>query len=203
MRLSRQQKVYLAILALALGTLLVGRHILSRQPAPAARCAGISPATTSQGLPRHSDGGVNRGSRGAESHLLPRETTAGKMGLPDPNSQDPRIKLAQRLEILWPDEYLTPASAGTRDAFSLPAAWLSELCAQNPLVEGDAAAQFAKSHQLNAVLIEEKMRSALVDGHLLIPGQELDGFKLIAIDESSATFATGTKLVILKLKRDR
>jgi len=192
MRLSRQQKVYLAILALALGTLLVDRHILSRQPAPAE--GNGEPETVAAKAPAYSEG-----SRGAESHLLPRETTAGKMGLPDPNSQDPRIKLAQRLEILWPDESLDLDQA--RDAFCLPAAWLSELCAQDPLVEGDAAVQFTKTHQLNAVLIEGKMRSALVDGRLLIPGQELDGFKLIAIDESSATFEAGTKRVILRLKQ--
>ncbi|MFB0524347.1 MAG: hypothetical protein ACETVZ_02320 [Phycisphaerae bacterium] len=185
MKLSRQQKIYLAILALALGALLVDRLFRSR-----------------------SAGGGLAAEASAYSVPLPGETIPApalvfdkKTRGPEPNSQSPSMKLSQQLEILLPDECLDLVQA--RDAFSLPAAWLDELCAQNPLGQADAAARFAKSHQLKAVLIDGKMRSALVDDHLLILGQELDGFKLVAVNQSSATFAAGTRRVILKLKRDR
>ena len=181
MKLSRQQKIYLAILALVLGALLVDRLFRSRQTVAAEASAYSVLADETTAAPA----------------LVFDKKTRG----PEPNSQPPSIKLAQRLEILLPDECLDSDQA--RDAFSLPAAWLDELCAQNPLGQADAAARFAKSHQLKAVLIDGKMRFALVDDHLLIPGQELDGFKLVAVNQSSATFAAGTKRVILKLKRDR
>jgi len=186
MKLSRQQKIYLAILALVLGALLVDRLFRSRQPAPAE--ANAEPETVAVEASTYSD-------------PLPGETIPAMMDLPDPNSQPPSIKLAQQLEILLPDECLDLDQA--RDAFSLPAAWLDELCAPNPLGQADAAARFAKSHQLKAVLIDGQNSSALVDDHLLRLGQELDGFKLVAVNESSATFAAGTKRVILKLKTDR
>jgi len=182
MRLSRQQKIYLAILALALGALLVNRLFRSRESVTAEASAYSDP------LP-------------GETIPAPALVFDKKTRGPDPNSQPPSIKLAKRLQILWPDEGLNLDQA--RDAFSLPAAWLAEVYAQNPLVEGDATARFAKSHQLKAVLVDGQTSSALVDDHLLIPGQELDGFKLVAIDEDSATFEAGTKRVILKLKTDR
>jgi len=175
MKLSRQQKIYLAILALVLGALLVDRLFRSRQIVAAEASAYSDP--------------------------LPGETIPAMTDLPEPNSQPPSMKLAQQFEILLPDECLDSDQA--RDAFSLPAAWLDELCAQNLLGQADAAARFAKSHQLKAVLIDGKMRSALVDDHLLIPGQELDGFKLVAVNQSSATFAAGRRRVVLKLKSDR
>jgi hypothetical protein len=43
----------------------------------------------------------------------------------------------------------------------------------------------------------------MVDDHFLVIGQELDGFKLIAVDEDSATFEAGAKRVVLRLANDR
>jgi hypothetical protein len=177
MRLSKQQKVYLAILALVLMALVVDRTFLSRQSVT----AEVS----------------------ADSGLLPapvfRQEDAGTDS-PDPNSQPSSIKLAQRLEALWPDESLGLDEA--RDAFSLPAPWLAKVHAQVPLPEADAVAKFAKNHQLSAVLFDQTS-FAVVDNHLLILGQELDGFKLVAVDEDSATFAAGKKQVVLRLENDR
>jgi len=194
MKLSRQQKIYLAILALVLGALLVDRLFLSRQPAPAEAYAEpetvtVEASTYSDPLP------------GETIAKFPRSGVPAMTDLPEPNSQSPSIKLAKQLEILLPEECLDLNQA--RDAFSLPAAWLDELCAQNLPGQADAAARFAKSHQLKAVLIDGQNNSALVDDHLLIPGQELDGFKLVTVDKDSATFEAGTKQAILKLKTDR
>ncbi|MFQ6036850.1 MAG: hypothetical protein ACE5NM_13505, partial [Sedimentisphaerales bacterium] len=213
MKLSRQQKIYLVILVLALVALLVDRLFCSRQPAPAE--AYTEPETVTAEASIYSDPLWDETIAGLPRSRvrLPQsgDTVSIMLDLPEPNSQGPRRKparrtlwaggLTQQLEILLPDEYLDLDQA--RDAFSLPAAWLDELRAQNPLGQADAAARFAKSHQLKAVLIEGKMREAYVDDHLLRPGQELDGFKLVTVNPSSATFEAGTKQVILKLKSDR
>lgn len=175
MRLSKQQKVYLAILALVLGVLIMDRVFLSHK-SPTAEASV------------HSD-------------PVPDESILEATDSPDPNSQPSRIKLAQRLEALWPDESLGLDEA--RDAFSLSTAWLADVRAQGPLPVGDAAARFAKNHQLRAVLIESQTSSAVVDNKFLMLGQELDGFKLVAVDEDSATFAAGKKRVVLRLENDR
>jgi len=175
MRWSRQQTVYSAILALALGVLVVDRAFLSRQ------------SITAQAS--------------ADSGLLPSELILEATDLPDPGSQPPSMKLVQRLETLYPDESLGLGQA--RDAFCLPTAWLAEVHAQVPLLEGDAVARFAKDHQLRAVLIESQTSFAVVDDHFLMLGQELDGFKLVAVDVGSATFAAGRKRVVLTLEKDR
>ena len=194
MKLSRQQKIYLAILALVLGALLVDRLFLSRQPAPAEAYA--EPETVTVEASTYSD--PLSGDTIAE---FPRSGVPAITGLPEPNSQSPSIKLAQQLEILLPDECLDLDQA--RDAFSIPPSWLAEVYTQNQPGQDDAAARFAKSHQLKAVLIDGQNNSALVDDHLLILGQKLDDFKLVAVNEDSATFEAGTKRVILKLKTDR
>ena len=183
LQLSRQQKVYLAILAVTCGGLVVDRLFLRGQTVTAQAPDYSSP--------------------------LPGEPNSRATYLPDPNSPSPSMKLAQRLEILWPDEGLGLDEA--RDAFSLSPAWRASASVQNPMAGGNAALRFASNHQLKAVLVDGKMRSAWVDNHLLILGQELDGFKLIAVDEDSATFAPllafarkqGGKQVVLKLTNDQ
>jgi len=195
MRLSRQQKVYLAILAVTCGGLVVDRLFLRGQTVTA---QGPAPAS-------------------AEASPLPGEPNLQTIdrpigparGGPDPNLPSPSMKLAQRLEMLWQEEGLDLDEA--RDAFSLPPAWRASASAQNPMAGDNAALRFASNHRLKAVLVDGKMRYAWVDNHLLILGQELDGFKLIAVDEDSATFAPllafarkqGGKQVVLKLTNDR
>jgi len=178
MQLSRQQKVYLAILAVTCGGLVVDRLFLRGDPAPIVSSEAETIIGRSEQLVR---------------------------GGPDSNSPSPSMKLArqtygglaQRLEMLWPDEGLDLDEA--RDAFSLPPAWRASASIQNPRAGDNAALRFANNHQLKAVLVDGKMRYAWVDNHLLILGQELDGFKLVAVDEDSATFSAGRKQVVLKL----
>jgi hypothetical protein len=43
----------------------------------------------------------------------------------------------------------------------------------------------------------------MVDDHFLVIGQELEGFKLVAVDEDSATFESGAKKVVLRLANGR
>jgi len=208
MRLSRQQKVYLAILAVTCGGLVVDRLFLSGQ-LPASAGTSLPLQKQEKRMPnnefriskfrvRYSTFPGPQGEPNSQALGL---GLGPARGGPDPNSPSPSKKLAQRLEILWQEEGLDLDEA--RDAFSLPPAWRASASAQNPMAGGNDTLRFASNHQLKAVLVDGKTCSAWVDNHLLILGQELDGFKLIAVDEDSATFAAGRKQVVLKLTDDR
>ncbi len=176
MRLSKRQKVCSAILVMALGASIVDRALLSPKSAP-----GEAPAYSDQ---------------------APGEPIHAAMEPPDSGSQSPTMKLARQLETLCPDDSLDLGQV--RDAFSLPASWLAEVSpASRPLSGQDAVTMFAKSHQLRAVVVQNQARGALVDDHFLIIGQELDGFKLVAVDEDCAAFEAGGKRVVLRLANDR
>lgn len=173
MKLSKRQKVCCAILALGLGALVVDRALLRPQGGPA-EVSAYSPAA-------------------------PGEPAVGATEHPD--LQHPTVKLAQQLETLCPDN---PDLSQVRDAFSLPASWLAEIHPESrPRPEQDAAAKFTRDHQLKAVAADGQASYALVDDHFLVIGQQLDGFRLVAVDEDSATFAAGGKQVVLRLTSDR
>jgi len=176
MRLSKRQQVCFAILAIALAALVVSRAFLGQ---------GNVPAEAS-----------------ASSNQAPEEPVLGALDLPDMDSQSPTMKLAHVLETLWSEKSLDMGQA--RDAFSLPASWLAEVDPANRLrLEQDAVAKFAKNHQLRAVAIYDQTCCVMVDDHFLVIGQELDGFKLVAVDEDSATFEDGAKRVVLRLTNNR
>ena len=175
MALSRRQKICSAILAVVFGVLLMDRVFVSRKTGP--------------------------DEASAKSVALKEEPNVPLTKLADAGSRSASVEVARRLNTLYPNETLDLGQ--TRDAFSLPPVWLAEVNAQSPLGEAGPVARFVKNHQLTAVLIDGKTKSALVDGHCLSLGQELDGFELVAVDENSATFEAGSKRAVLKLKNDR
>jgi len=187
MKLSKQQKVFAAVLVVVLGALFIDRTYLSKGTVPAEASAS-SNQTASVRVPGEGQSAV--GGR-----------------IPDPASQSPTVKLIKQLDMLWSEKNLDLNQA--RDAFSLPESWLA---AVNPNFAkgtraGDydqgAETSFARNHQLKAVVVQDQTRCVMVDDHLLVIGQELDGFKLIEVDKDSATFEAGAKRVVLRLANDR
>lgn len=173
MKLSKRQKVCFAILALGLGVLVVDRALLSPQGGPA----------------------------GASAYSIQAPNEPAAEATEHPELQPPAVRLSEQLETLCPNN---PDLSQVRDAFSLPASWLAEVHpGRGPLSEQDAAAMFAKHHQLEAVVLQSQARGALVNDHFLVIGQELDGFKLVAVDEGSVTFEARKKQVVLRLASDR
>jgi len=178
MRLSKRQQVCFAILAITLTALVVDRAFLGQGSVPAEAYASSNQAP---GPPRR---------------------ILGALDLPDSDSQSPTIKLVHGLETLCSEKSLDLSQA--RDAFSLPASWLAEVNPANrPRSEQDAVTKFTKNHQLKAVVVQGQTYCVMVDDHFLVIGQELDGFKLVAVDEDSATFEAGSKRVVLRLTNDR
>ena len=176
MKFSKRQQVSLAILAIVLAALFIDRFFIGQ---------GSVPVEAS-----------------ASSNQAPDELVPGALDFPDLDSQPPTIKLAHRLETLQPDKSMDMGQV--RNAFSLPSSWLAEINPANRLLsKQDAATQFLKNHQLRAVVVHEKRCSVMVDDNYLVVGQEFDGFKLVSVDEGSATFEAGGKRVVLRLANDR
>lgn len=186
MKLSKQQKVYTAVLVIVLGALVIDRTYLSQGKVPAEASASSNQAA-GEGVPGQD------------------QSTAG--GISDSTSQSPTMKLIHQLDTLWSEK--NPDLNQTRDAFSLPESWLAAVnpdFAKGPRAadyEQGAETSFARNHQLKAVVVQGQERCIMVDDHFLVIGQELDGFKLIAVDEDSATFEAGAKRVVLRLANDR
>ncbi len=114
----------------------------------------------------------------------------------------PQRTAAARIDDLWHQRDTTIEQ--TRDAFAIPSAWMTELRTEDGSTSAmDASARFAATHQLKAVVIEPTGSQILIDDILLVPGQELDGFVLVAISQDSCRFKREDKEVVLRLVHDR
>ena len=85
-----------------------------------------------------------------------------------------------------------------RDPFCLPATW-SGTEAVSAEKAPDAVRVFLGKHHLKAVLIQGGVSCAQVDDSYLSPGEYLDGFKLISVDQRSAVFERQGKQAVLDL----
>jgi hypothetical protein len=170
MTITKRQKRLLTIFFVGLAALLIDRVFLRPQGGPSAASADSSPSV---------EGSVS---------LVE--------NLPVLDSPTQGLEVAQRLDSLRSDEELD--LVGVRNPFSLPASWHDEP-QERPKTIPDAAAAFARTHRLTAVARDEPRSYALVDNHFLTPGQDIDGFRLIAVRDRSAVFERDGKQVVLEL----
>jgi hypothetical protein len=179
MELTKRQKVFLVIMIIVLAALIVDRAYLGRSnPSKAqAEISDSSNITSGEGVP-------------------------ATEVVPDLASQSPTMKLTRGIESLWSEK--NPDLSQSRDAFCLPEPWLAEISPDNlrRTFQG-AETSFARNHQLKVIVVQGQTRCVMVDDHFLVIGQELEGFKLVAVDENSATFESGAKRVVLRLENDR
>lgn len=93
------------------------------------------------------------------------------------------------------------AAATPRDAFSLPAKWMSEAKAATSAPARDLAADFHQHHKLNAVLRGEEGGVAIIDGKALRVGQTIDGFTVRSIGQRAVSLAGEGTTVEVRLAR--
>jgi hypothetical protein len=170
MTLTKRQKTLLAVFVVGLAALVVDRTFL--RPQGGAAAASASPFTPSD----------EQVSPVANIPVL--EPQAGPTGL------------ARRLDRLWPEKDVNPEQG--RDPFSLASPWYDNVDANN-LRAPDEVALFIGGHQLTAVVIDPRGSYAVVNDRLLIPGQSLDGFRLVSVGNRSAVFEQGTRRAVLEL----
>jgi len=180
-KLSKRQKVGLAVLLLGLSALVADRLFILPRSAPAGPPFLSSTEDT---------GAVSAGSIPA---------TAGA-----PSAEPPINARWAQINVIWSDR--KPRQVGARDAFSVPASWNEEPDSdpdKSGLLNADPVSGFGLRHPLKAVVVGVGKNAALVGNNFLAVGQEIDGFRLVAVDQESATFEGGGKRIVLKLANDR
>ena len=161
---SKQRKMYVAVLGLALGGLAVDRLVLDGGTAPRRAAAQISrdeptdptePATT-------------------PSTAL--STDAGESAT-----------LSSRLDELARARQLDPAQAP--DAFAASPAWVSAVAVKPQEKSAPPADEvFRKSHKLMAVVLNGENGAAIINDKTYVVGMEVGGFTLRSLTKRSAVF---------------
>ncbi len=171
MKLTRERKVYGAVLGVGLAVLIVDRTLW----APAGAAASPVPE------PPDSQLLVSTGA-----------TPVVVTGAPT-RASDSELPLAARLRRV--DESLSQSPGERRSAFCPASAWLKpESRAQASEIVLPATPspeeEFRRLHQLTAVMSGPRGGCAKVGSHLVYVGQEYGGFRLVAIDpdQRRATF---------------
>ncbi len=170
MTLTKRQKTLLATFFIGLAALVVDRTFLRPQGGAAAASADPLAASDKQ--------------VSLVANIPVLEAQTGPTGV------------ARRLNRLWSDKEGNPESG--RDPFALAAPWYDKVEAGDSNTP-DEAALFVSGHQLTAVVIDPRGSYAVVNDHLLIPGQSLDGFKLVSVGNRSAVFEQGPRRAVLEL----
>lgn len=170
MTLTKRQKMLSAVFVLGLGGLVMDRTILRPQGGPQAASAGsLSTAT---------------GAVSASGNTPAAEEPPAPLGV------------AERLNRLSAGKETGPEEL--RDPFALPLSW-SDSGAGAGEKTPDSMRIFVQKHQLKAVVVQSGESSALIDDKFLVPGQSVDGFTLVSVDQRSAVFERDGKQVILNL----
>jgi hypothetical protein len=102
-------------------------------------------------------------------------------------------ELAQKLRALDHDQALSAAPLS--DPFTLSKTWETSDASVDGRLSG-----FNQRHHLTAVMVGgARESSAIIDGQLVRVGQSIDGFKLIEVSRTSATFECHKQLARLVL----
>ena len=181
MKISKRQKVYVAILALVLTALLVDRVFLAPETTGPDEANALPAPLAGEAPPRF---------------VAP---------LPRAEKRSAQESLADRLKAISGSKKLDPKEI--KDAFRTPQAWLDEY---SPKVQKDSpptptitpTAEFMQKHQIKAVMVHGKISSVIIDNRYLFVGQKIDGFTLVSVNEHSATFESDNHRVVLMLKKD-
>jgi hypothetical protein len=186
---TKSQKISAAVLALAAGAFGVDRWVLER-PAEAAEVADVAAPVTPAS------------SRATATAATPKPAAAAPQA----------VTLASRLAALGEARRFAYEAAG--DAFRPCDDWLAQ--ADPPAPAGtpepdnapapeavakkvDPAEVFRSQHTLNAVMTKQRGGMAIINGKLYAPGQTVDGFKLVKVDETEATLTCKGTTVTLRL----
>ncbi len=172
MTLTKSQKVYVAIMVIAVVALLIDRTLLQPEPVQASALQyAISPSTREP---------IDPGSPRSEG--------------PAPR----QVAIARRLEQIAEQRGLDPI--GVVDAFRPSPMWLAigEAPVGTAQVES-LAERFGKAHTLTAVMGSGDQGWAIVVGRTLLFGRVLDGFTLVSVGARSAVLESGDARVVLTL----
>jgi len=173
MKLSKQRKATIAVLALALLAFAVDKVFLGAEGAGPRRAAGATP-----GLPA------------GAAHAAPADG-ATLAGIPTGPSLADRLR-----DVAVSRDLKTDA---VRDAFAPAQSWMPKPTTR-PATTRPARQRpaFGKTHTLMALMAGPN-GSAIVDGECLRIGDKLDGYTLVSVTRQAAVFQCGGRQVRLGL----
>jgi hypothetical protein len=165
MKVTKQQKILGGVLMLGAVALMMDRFVF---PQAADNAAG---------------GGGDTSSEYSVATSAPAATKPKAIAMAQ--RSDPQVGLAQRLRNA---SHGSTDSATPRDAFAVPASWIT----QPTVVAGERPAdQFRRTHRLTGVLASGARAYVTLDGKIVGLGQNVDGFKLTSISHRGAVFEDG------------
>ena len=176
MRLTKQQKIYGAVLGLLLAGLAVDRFLLGEAAVPAASVAAAIVA------PVPSPSVVAAADEAAGLDLVP---ASGR-----PVTRAIGATLTKRLEQLTLDQGLEDGDF--EDAFRVQFKWLGESAdakmpvLADPVIVPSRSDRFVANHRLTAVLGSDDQGLAMINDTAVRTGDEVDGFVLVAVHKRSA-----------------
>ena len=174
MNLSKRHKIGGVAIGIALIGLVVDRFVLSRDPADDAAAA---PAVAED--------------------LLIRKDSAPPTGASAATSEESG-SLTNLLHGIYVYKRLN--FNAVPDAFAVPPAWTSAPADLKPVaVVPDWHKKFVSSHRLTGVFVAGRRSQAMLDGKAVLIGQTINGFKLIAVSRTSATFVREGTTALLAL----
>jgi len=177
MMLNARQKVGVAVLAVSVAALVVDRAFVLPRSAPASEHRVSS-----------DHGAVQR---------------TGRQGIaPAPLGESTTQTVARKLEAAWSDNDLSLGSP--RDLFSLPRSWSGDPGPE--IIDyslGRAAARFAATYKLGAIIVDEEGTRVSIDDKLLRLGERLEDFELVLINRESVVFERGGERIELRLEKNR
>ena len=185
MHLTKQRKVFGAVLVLALGALGADRFIFT----PNEPEAPPAPAATT-----------------AAPHPIKKIVASGDTA----QAQEARLAglaaLAKRMRDMAEVERLDVGD--TKDAFVPAAAWVGQMktdtasAAQAAAQPLDPASAFREHHHLVAVLKSSHGGVAILDGKTVRVGQRVDTFRLVSVGDRTALFHSANTDLTLELPAD-
>ena len=187
MKMTRQRKVYAAVLLLGVGALAADKIFFS----PPSTAAQDPSAMLLASTPHSPAPAAKHAVQPKEANLLGLGALADRMR---------KVAESERLDL-----------GDSADVFRAPASWIQQKQsheASQATTQPDPGAIFRDRHHLAAVLRSTHGGIAVLDatsgskGRAIRIGQTLDGFKLIAVGERSATFASASGRVELELPAD-
>jgi hypothetical protein len=170
MNLTKRQRMLSAMFLVGLVGLVADRTLLRPQGGPAAASAEVLPASPNAAA----------SSAGAPS----------VEGTPAPTPVPERLNKLLSGQEIQVDEL--------RDPFALPPSWSGTTAGAGKKAP-DAITTFVRKHQLKAVFMQGQETCVQVDDNFLVPGQSVDGFKLVSVNQRIAVFEHEGKEVTLEL----
>src|SRR5688572_2963508 len=177
---TKQKKIYAAVLGLAVTAFAADRWVIGHDAAPEeAEQLLMTSNTTTAAAPVSTTAALVTG-----QPVMAAGAVAPVAAAPNTST------LARRLREVATAERLDLAEVS--DAFRVSPVWLPPPApkVEAPKVARDLVAEFHKDHRLDAVMKNGTKGGglAIIDGKTVRPGQALDGFRLLKVNDRSALF---------------